>query len=148
MLTPHLFVDKAEPPREPTLHEALGGAAERWEGMVARLQAMGARGTWAWGGTRYGWEMRFRRAGRPFTTLTPRVGVFVALVILGREDAARAEQLTLGDYVRHAIRTTPQLRDGRWLFLSVATPRELDDVLALLTLKLPPRERRRLAIAG
>jgi hypothetical protein len=90
----------------------------------------------------------FKRAGRPFVTLTPRHGGFDALVVLGRAEADAARGLPLGGGTREAFVDSPQLHDGRWLFLPIGGDEDADDLLRLLSVKLPARVRARLGLAS
>jgi hypothetical protein len=143
MVRSALVIPGVSPTRE-SLVGALMDATELWDGLTEQLRLqMGARGTWAWGGPKYGWEQRFKRAGRPFVTLTPEGGAFTALVILGREEAERAGRLSLGERARRTYDDARQYHDGRWLYLRVETANDAADVRALLLEKLPPTLRAR-----
>lgn len=129
-------------PDHQALADRLGGSIAPWDALVGYLtDDVGAQGAWSWGGTKSGWELRFKRAGRPLTTLTPGQGGFTALVVLGREEALRAAGLRLGEPARRTFEEAHPYHDGRWLFLSVADDDDLEDVIALVREKLPARLR-------
>ena len=67
------------------------------------------------------------------------------MVVLGGAEAAVAGALPMGEATRDAFADSPQLRDGRWLLLPIASDADEGDLLRLLTVKLPPRIRARLA---
>jgi hypothetical protein len=141
-----VFLDRDHVPAEHELRAALGDAAPRWASLTRTLtDAFGARSAWRWDGPRSGWCVPFRRAGRPFVTLTPRTGGVDALVVLGAAEADAAGALPMGEATRAAFGDSPQLHDGRWLFLPIASDADQSDLLQLLTVKLPPRVRARLA---
>ena len=142
------FLDRSTPPADRDLLAALGDAAARWSRLARTLRELGAHATARWDGPRSGWCVAYRRAGRPFVTLTPRAGGFDALVVLGRAEADAARGLPLGEGTREAFVDSPQLRDGRWLFLSIGSDADADDLLRLLSVKLPARVRARLDIAS
>lgn len=145
-MTSSAFLDRDHSPADHELHEALGDAAPRWADLARTLtDELGARSAWRWDGPRSGWCVPFRRAGRPFVTLTPRTGGFDALVVLGAAEADVAGALPMGEATRDAFADSPQLHDGRWLFLTIASDADARDLLRLLTVKLPPRVRARLA---
>lgn len=138
MVRSALAIPDVSPSRE-SLVGALMNTTELWDTLTERLRLqMGARGSWQWGGPKYGWEHRFKRAGRPFVTLTPESGAFTALVILGREEAERARRLSLSERTRRTFDDARQYHDGRWLYLRVETANDAADVGALLLEKLPP----------
>lgn len=136
------FLDRSTPPDETSLLAVLGDAARRWERLTTLLvERAGARSAPRWDGARDGWCMPFRRAGRPLVTLTPRSGGFDAMVVLGQAEADAARGLRLGESTRRAFLDSPQLRDGRWLFLSIGSDENLNDLVRLLCVKLPMRLR-------
>ncbi|MGZ6312332.1 MAG: DUF3788 family protein [Candidatus Limnocylindrales bacterium] len=136
-------VEAGAPPSEATLRELLGAADGHWRALTGALEAMGALSTWVWDGPRSGWLLRSTRAGKPFTTLTPGRESFSALVIVGPSLASEVAALPLGDAARRAFETAHPYPDGRWLRLHVASLADVEDVLALLARKLPPRVRAR-----
>jgi hypothetical protein len=137
MVRSALSIPGVSPTRE-SLVGALMDATELWDWLAERIRLqMGARGSWEWGGPKYGWQQRFKRAGRPFVTLTPEGGAFTALVILGREEAERAGRLSLGERARRTFDDAREYHDGRWLYLRVETAGDAADVGSLLLQKLP-----------
>ena len=58
--------------------------------------------------------------------------------MLGKAEAEKAEALTLGEQVGKVFRETPQLHDGRWLFIPVTSDTDVDDVEQLLLAKKRP----------
>jgi hypothetical protein len=139
------FLDRDHSPADHELCRVLGDAAPRWAWLTRTLaDDFGARSTWRWDGPRSGWCAAFKRAGRPFVTLTPRADGIDALVVLGATEADVAGALPMGESIRDAFADSPQLHDGRWLFLPIASDADGRDLLRLLTVKLPPRVRARL----
>jgi hypothetical protein len=97
---------------------------------------------------RTGWELRYRRAGRPLITVTPTGDAFTACVVLGAAATAEAEALPLGPEARRILDGARRYPDGTWLFIPVRNAGDLADVRALLELKLPTGVRRTLVGAG
>ena len=143
----HALFDPAAPPTHEVIRAALGPAGPHWDDLVGRISAMGAWATFRWDGPRYGWALRGIRAGRPFVTLTPREGGFTALVILGRAQVDEVAQMALGSHVRDIFEAARQFPDGRWLFIPVEAPVDVNDVAAVLETKLPPTVRAKVAAA-
>ncbi len=142
-----VLLDPADAPEAGVLNAVLDKAAGLWDRLVRQLDEMGGVGTWSWGGRKYGWELRYKRAGRPFATLTPLAGRFSVLIVLGRAETEVASTLPLTDAARQLFETTPQLHDGRWLFVPVESEADVDDVVTLLLAKLPGRIRQRISAA-
>ena len=143
------LLDRDVVPTDADFERAAGPHTDLWyrcRDTVTR--AMGATADTVWGGRNDGWMLRVRRAGRPFTTLAPRDVGFNALVILGSADLAGAEALPLSPRVRAVLDSARRYPDGTWLFIPVEVASDVDDVVGLLTLKLPARVRRRLDSAA
>ena len=137
------------PPTPDEIDRVLGLGAPLWHELLTRLtRDFGGRPSLRWDGRRSGWCVPVKRAGRPFVTLTPRDGGLRALVVLGAGEADLVGALPLGERTREVVQSSPQLQDGRWLFLTVATRSDLHDLLALLAVKLPPTVRQRMEAAG
>lgn len=94
---------------------------------------------WSFGGKKYGWNIWYRRSGKTLASLYPQREYFVAQIVLGKAQVEKAFQLELGEHVRTVLAETPQLHDGRWLFIQVRTEQDVADVQALLQVKQRPR---------
>ncbi len=92
------------------------------------------------GGARYGWQTSFRKGGRPLCDLYPDIGAFTVLVVLGGKEAAQAlsELDSFGSNVRACLENTPAFHDGRWLWIRVQEPRDVEDVERLVLMKRKP----------
>jgi hypothetical protein len=132
-------------PTPAVVRAIVGPVAPLWEDLVRRVEAMGARGAFTWEGRKYGWSLKYVRAGRPFVSLTPVRDGFRALVILGRAQVEEVPALPLGPRVRDVFDAARQYPDGRWLLIAVESERDVADVVALLETKLLPTIRARLA---
>jgi Protein of unknown function (DUF3788) len=142
------FLDRSSPPSDRDGVAVLGDAAPRWVRLTRILTELGAHGVVRWDGPRSGWCVPVKRAGRPLVTLTPRPDGFDALVVLGRAEADLARGVALGEATREILTDSPQLHDGRWLFLSIASDADADDLLRLLSVKLPARVRAKLDLSN
>ena len=135
-------------PDHTVLAGQLGDTVRLWDALVVRLtEEFGAQDAWTWAGPRSGWELHFKRAGRPLVTLTPGSGMFTALVVLGQDEVPRAMALTLGEEARRTLEQARQLHDGRWLFLTIENDADLADIAVLASEKLPARLRASLTAA-
>lgn len=141
------ILDPKAAPGSAAVDGLLGDRSELWRRLAQRIEALGGRGTWTWGGPKYGWELKFKRGVKPFATLTPKSGGFVVLIVLGRAEVGLVDPRTLGDRMRGTFEGARQLPDGRWLFHAVDSAADVADAAALLELKLPPTVRARLAAA-
>ena len=142
---PDPILDGRSEPGPDALDRLLAGRAWLWRELVGRIEDLDGVGQWVWGGPKFGWGLKFKRGVKPFATLTPKPGGFVALVILGRAEVAAVDAAELGGSMRATFDNARQLPDGRWLFHPIESERDVADAAALLTLKLPPTARARLS---
>jgi hypothetical protein len=100
------------------------------------------------GGPRYGWNLPYRKGGRPLCELYPEQGSFTALVILGKKELeqALARLEGFGATVRKALVESPRFHDGCWMYIRLADPetvhQDVQDIERLILIKKkPPRKR-------
>lgn len=85
-----------------------------------------------------GWNLKYKKSGRALCTLYPAKGFFTCLVSIGSREAMQAELLlcTCTDYLRELYWNTKPYNGGRWLMISVTSPEILEDVKALIALRV------------
>jgi hypothetical protein len=94
-------------------------------------------GVWStWGPAGYDWGFRYKFKGKSLTAFYPQKEHIIVQVVLGKVQAERALQLELGETVSRMLRESPQLRDGRWLFIPVTSESDARDVETLLLAKM------------
>jgi uncharacterized protein YdeI (YjbR/CyaY-like superfamily) len=135
-----LFLDKDFQPTEIAVFEALGAKRALWEELTGFIAAnYPIPGEWNFGGKNYGWNLRYRQSGKTLVTLYPQDRYFVAQIVLGKDQVEQALALKLGKNVGTILTETPQLHDGRWLFIKVKSKRDVADIKRLLQIKRRPR---------
>jgi hypothetical protein len=133
------FADKNHSPSEEEIRAALGAADEHWQRLVDFIAAQyQIPPDLNFGGKNYGWNLWYRKSGKSLVSLFPQQDGFVAQVTLGKDQVEKAFALDLGENVSCVLRETPQLHDGRWLFILVKTGRDVQDVEQLLLVKRKP----------
>ncbi len=141
-MTIGLFIDKEYQPTETAVLEALGARRPLWEELTQYIaDNYPIPGEWNFGGKNYGWNLWYRKSGKTLLTLFPQQGYFVAQVVLGENQVEQALELKLGKNVGTVLAETPQLHDGRWLFIKVKTVKDVKDIEQLLQVKRRPRPR-------
>ncbi len=137
------FIDKNHPPSSKELNDALGPIHPLWEGLLQFIEThYQMPGELSFGGKKYGWNLWYRKSGKSLVTLYPQEKSFVAQVVLGKVQVEKAMGLSLGETVGRMLRETPQLHDGKWLFIPVAGESEVQDVEQLLLVKKKPVKKR------
>jgi hypothetical protein len=94
------------------------------------------------GGAKHGWEIRYRKGGRTFCSITPEKGAVRVLIVLGREEAEKALAIKseLGSRTNEIIDGARQLHDGRWLWLRPSETSDVEDIKKLLQIKRKPKK--------
>jgi hypothetical protein len=141
-MTESCFTDPKHQPTPQEIRSALGSCFPLWARLTSFIEkSYQIEGTWStWGPAKSGWNLRYRRNGKALTALHPQQERILAQIVLGKAQAERALQLKLGEKVSRMLQEAPQLRDGRWLFISVTSESDVEDVEKLLLTKMrPPR---------
>jgi hypothetical protein len=134
-----------DPKHQPTPEEtrlALGSCFRLWEHLTTFIEkTYRIEGTWStWGPAKSGWNIRYRRNNKSLAALHPQQERILVQIVLGKAQAELALQLELGKKISRILRESPQLRDGRWLFIPVTSESDTKDVEKLLLSKMrPPR---------
>jgi len=100
------------------------------------------------GGKKYGWNLQYRISKRPLSEMYPEHGSFTTLVILGKEELAKAmeQKETYGLLVQKALVDTPRFHDGCWMYFRVSDPitahQDILDIFELILIKRkPPKDK-------
>ncbi len=135
-----IFCDSARQPKANEVFGALGARRPLWEELTTFLaDNYPIPGEWNFGGKNYGWNVRYRKSGKTLVTLFPQEESLVVQLVLGKDQAEQALQLRLGKHVRKVLAETPQLHDGRWLFIRARTHKDIQDIERLIQIKRRPK---------
>ena len=95
------------------------------------------------GGTKYGWAVRYRKSGKTLCALTPEKGRVTVLIVLGKQESEEALSMRkeLSSKMYKLIEDTEQLHDGRWLWIRLLTAKDVEDVKKLLPIKRKPKKK-------
>ena len=134
------FLDKEHQPTLTEVNNALGSKHLLWEKLTQFISDnYPIPGEWNFGGKKYGWNLWYRKSGKTLVTLFPGKEDFVAQIVLGKNEVEKALGLKLGKNIGTVLNETPQLHDGRWLFIHVKTEKDVKDVEQLLQVKRKPK---------
>ena len=88
-----------------------------------------------------GWNVKFKKGSKALATVYLRPGYVTAMVSVAPkdEDAAEGVLLTCTEYTRTLYRNTASSKMGRWLMIDLTSPEVLEDLKALLALRVKPR---------
>lgn len=133
------FTEKLHQPTPDELAAVMGAAYPFWQRLLRFIaDTYQMEGELSYGGKNYGWNLWVRKSGKSLVSLYPQAGSLVAQVVLGKAQVEQALTLNLGDKVGRMVRETPQLHDGKWLFIPVTDEIDAGDVAQLLLVKKRP----------
>jgi hypothetical protein len=142
-MTISYFVDKLSPPSSSELESVMGSAFPFWERLIHFIDDnYQMTGELIYGGKNYGWNLWYRKSGKSLVSIYPQTESIVAQVVLGKEQVEKALNVKLGEKVGNMVRETPQLHDGKWLFIPVTTEVDVQDIEQLLLVKRRPVKRK------
>jgi hypothetical protein len=134
------FLDKDHQPTMPEVYNALATKQPLWEKLNQFIaDNYPIEGEWNFGGKKYGWNLRYRKSGKALVSLFPNQDSFVANIVLGKDQVEQALRLEYASNIGKILEETPQLHDGRWLFLTITTEEEVEDIQQLLQVKRKPK---------
>ena len=85
-----------------------------------------------------GWSVKYRKSGKPFCTLYPMDGYFIALVVIEAKEMQAAELLipACSDYIRRLFHGTTTKQGQKRLMIDVTKDDILQDVFRLISLRI------------
>ncbi len=136
------FTDKQHPPAEQEILLAIGEARQAWEGLEQYIASnFRVKKDLGFYGKNYGWAVRFRKGGKALLSLYPRQGGFTVQVVLSEPLVQQILLEDIGENTRRAIKAANVYAEGRWLFIQVASQKDVEDIRRLLQLKASPQVR-------
>ena len=132
------FAGQAEQPTQKAVENALGQSQALWKQLVAELRDnLKLDGEeWNSSGVKYGWSLRLQLKKRNIVYLGPRVGAFVAALILGDKAIAVARKSKLPAYVLKMIAEATRYGEGTPVRIQVSQPEDLVPVKILAKIKV------------
>ena len=87
-----------------------------------------------------GWNVKFKKGSKSLATVYLRPGYVTAMISVSPKDEPAAERvlLTCTEYTRALYQNTASSKMGRWLMIDLTSSEVLEDVKALLTLRVKP----------
>ena len=135
--------DKEHKPSEKEIICYLGGkAGEAWTDIVSFLEThYPLSPELDYGGTKYGWAIRYRRSGKSLCTLYPEKGAFTILIVLGKNDVERFQE-HMNEFSKKLVelfKSAKEFHDGRWLWIRILDKSDTQDIRRLLSMKRKPK---------
>lgn len=131
-----VFIDRASRPGEAEIETALAGAAPLWSELISFVEeSFRVSRDWKFYGKSYGWSLAFKRSGKALVSFYPNAGFFTAQVILKEQQIALVPSELMIPELEAAIARANAYAEGRWIFLAVASERELAVVKKLIEIR-------------
>jgi hypothetical protein len=139
------MLDKEHKPTRREISDYLGRkAGEAWADIVSFLRtSYDFSPELDYGGTKYGWSIRYRKNGKSLCTLYPEKGAFTVLIVLGRKEIERFEEHIndFGTKFIELFKSAQQFHDGRWLWIRILDCSDVEDIRRLLIMKRKPKNK-------
>lgn len=85
----------------------------------------------------YGWNVKYKKAGRTLCTLYPMEGYFIALIVIGDREQTEAELMLpfCTEYLQQLYRETKTGMGQKWLMIDVTDNAVLEDVKRCIAIR-------------
>jgi hypothetical protein len=134
-------------PSERTILKLIGTKAPLWRDIRKYLAShYEHEPVMSIGKKEHDWTIRYRKSGKTLVTLCPEENQFCILVVLGKNEVAKAKDIKLNSFVKNIFETAKQYHDGRWLWIRPKSKDDIESVKILLTVKRKPKKERILAL--
>ena len=139
------MLDEEHRPSEKEILDYLDSkAAEAWADIASFLRtSYDFSPELDYGGSKYGWSMRYRKSGKSLCTLYPEKSAFTILIVLGEREVEEFEE-NMNEFSAKTIelfKFARQSHDGRWLWIRVLDKADTEDVRRLFAVKRKPTNR-------
>ena len=139
------MLDKERKPSEKEVLGYLGGnAADAWADIVSFLRtSYDFSPELDYGGTKYGWSIRYRKSGKSLCTLYPEKDAFTILVVLGKKEVEQFEA-HMDEFSMKLVELfncAKQFHDGRWLWIRILDKSNIKDIRRLIVIKKKPKNK-------
>ncbi len=136
------FLDKNNPPTQEEILALIGQLQTHWQALNDYLQTYyDFTPELKFFTKKYGWSIRYVRRGKTLCYLFPDLNSFKVLIVLGSKDTQKVDSHIeeLSPETRRIFTETPQLHDGRWLWIKITDPLQVNDIKILLSAKRKPK---------
>jgi len=124
----------------------LGQASGAWEKLTAQIRFSYEMDEDWWEGNpahKHHSNLRFRRGGQTLITLCIREGYFIAVIVLGKDERDKFEELRkeFGEPICKEYDCAEVLHDGKWLSFKVQDESFISGIVRLLQIKRKPNRK-------
>ena len=135
------FLNKEQCPSQKEIEKTLGLTKSLWNEMVKFLiESYSNNEEFKFYGKNYGWALRFRKGSKSVASLYPNDKSFIGQIILVEKEIKATLRMNLSNTVSEVIKKATSYLEGRWLFITIKTVRDVKEFKQLIELKFPKRK--------
>jgi hypothetical protein len=137
-MSANAFIGQSKPPKDRELAAALGPAKAPWDRFLTELeQDYGVNvHEWKCHSPKWGWSLRAKHKARTIVWLSPHIGCFTVLFILGAKAMCAARQCKLPMRIVKAMDEAPKYPEGTGVRLKVKSAKDIGALKKLAAIKL------------
>ena len=131
-----IFTDKIHKPTNEEVTEVLGTVQSTWQVIVNYIEIqLKAKGEFKFYGKNYGWALRFNKSGKSLVALYPSKNEFTVQIILNTKQVEKALLEALDSRIKNIILDTPEIHEGKWIYINVTSGSDVIDIEKLLLIR-------------
>lgn len=131
-----IFVDKSHEPTENEVFKAISSTKPLWDNLISFIENnYKIKGEFKFYGKNFGWALRYRKSGRVLISIYPGKDEFTGQIILNENQVKEALKSDLSQKTREMIENTAPIREGRWLYLKIASNTDIYDIKKLISVR-------------
>ncbi len=131
-----IFTERLKKPSENEILSALATAKKDWREIVDFIASeFKSKSELKFYGKNYGWALRFNKSGKSLAALYPGSGCFTVQIILTKEQTGLAFDEKLSSAMKDYIKATPEIHEGRWLFIPIDGRYDISEIKTLLLIR-------------
>lgn len=130
------FTDRGQMPSEDEVLAALSQSRKLWDEIVQFIENnYHTKKSFKFYGRNYGWALQFSKSGKALVSLYPGQGEFVAQIILNKDQWEEALKANIGEETKELIKSTPEIHEGKWIFVKSKTKKDNEDIEKLISVR-------------
>jgi hypothetical protein len=131
-----IFTDKIHKPTNEEVIEILESIQPLWQDIVNFIEIQcKAKGEFKFYGKNYGWALRFNKSGKSLAALYPSENEFTVQIILNTKQVEKALEEALDIKMKNIIIDTPEIHEGKWVYINVTSESDIMDIKKLLFIR-------------
>jgi hypothetical protein len=132
-----IYCERSKPPSEEQIVQSIGSQIKVWSDIHSYLtQTVQAKAAWKFYGKNYGWASGYTKSGKSIISLYPLTNDFTVQMIIKKGHEDEIKKLTDNKELLSVIRETPEIHEGKWIFIPFSRLHSTELVLRMIDIKL------------